>query len=143
VFQAQVRECIDKNRRLVAPIPHGINAPIGGTRIFYERAGDELYRQAYSYLPQRTVSENTKSAALRIRSRANWINILGESHDALLCEVPITRANEGASILREEFEKPISFEKCSLPRGELIIPCEVEQGMNYFDMKKFRFEILA
>ena len=140
VFQRQVRECIDKDRRLRAPVPHGIDAELGGIRIFYERSGDELYRQAYSYLPQRTVSENTKSAALRIRKRANWIDILGESHDALLCEVPIERANEGALILKEEFEKPIDFSTCSLPRGELIIPCEIEKGMNYFDMSKFKFE---
>ncbi len=143
IFQAQVRECIDKNRRLIAPVPHGIDASIGGTRIFYERGGDELYRQAYSYLPQRTVSENTKSAALRIRKRANWINILGESHDALLCEVAIERANEAAIILKEEFEKPIDFSNCSLPRGMLTIPCEVEFGYNYFDMKKFKYEMVT
>lgn len=142
VFQAQVRECIDKDRKLRAPVPHGINAELGGTRTFFERAGDELYREAYSYLPQRTVSENTKSAALRIRKRSKWIKILGESHDALLVEVPMESAQESAAILKEEFEKPISFEKCSLSRGELIIPCEVEQGMNYYEMKKFKYELI-
>jgi hypothetical protein len=119
----------------------------GGTRIFYERWGDELFRQAFSYIPQRTVSENTKGAALRIRGsediglkgRAEWIRILVEAHDALLVMVPIERKFEAAQILKEELERPIDFSKCSLQRSELIIPCEVEEGYNYKDLSKFKW----
>jgi hypothetical protein len=139
VFQQGVIDCLSKDRRLIAPVPHGINADIGGVRIFFERWGDDLFRQAFSYLPQRMVSENTKGAALRIRNRANWIKIIVESHDALLVMIPVNRKNEAAIILREELERPIDFSKCSLPRGELIIPCEVEEGYNYCDLSKFKF----
>jgi len=138
VFQAQVIKCLEKNRKLIAPVPYGIDAKIGGTRIFYERWGDELFRQAFSYLPQRTVSENTKAAALRIKSRAEWIKILVESHDALLVSIPLERKYEAASILREEFERAIDFGTCSLPRGKLVIPCEIEEGMSYYELSKFK-----
>jgi uracil-DNA glycosylase family 4 len=140
VFQASVIEVIKRTRKLVAPVPYGIDAKVGGTRIFYERESDELFRQAFSYLPQRTVSENTKAAALRIRKRANWIQILVESHDALLVSVPIENIQEASSILTEEFTRPIDFSTCSIPRGKLIIPCEIESGMNYYDMSKFKWE---
>jgi uracil-DNA glycosylase family 4 len=139
IFQAQVIKCLEKDRRLIAPVPYGIDAKVGGTRIFYERWGDELNRQAFSYIPQRTVSENTKAAAIRIRMQAEWIKILVESHDALLVSVPIEDKHEASRILKKEFERPIDFSTCSLPRKELIIPCEVEEGMNYHDMSKFRY----
>lgn len=143
VFQAHVIKCLEKNRQLRAPVPHGIDAPLGGIRTFFERWNDELFRQAFSYIPQRTVSENTKGAALRIRKRAEWIRILSESHDALLLSVPIERKQEAAVIVREEFTRPIDFSTCSLPRGKLIIPCDVEEGHDFFKFTKFRFAELV
>jgi uracil-DNA glycosylase len=138
IFQASVIRCLEKSRKLIAPVPYGIDAKVGGTRIFYERWGDELFRQAFSYLPQRIVSENTKAAGLRIRMRAAWIKILVESHDALLVSIPIERQQEAAGILSEEFTRPIDFSTCSIPRGSLVIPCEIESGFNYYEMSKFK-----
>ncbi len=151
VFQHDVIKSLERNRRLIAPVPSGIQCSTGGTRIFFERGGDELFRQAFSYLPQRTVSENTKGAALRIRGakefniegRAEWIKILVESHDSLLVQVEIDRKEEAATILKEELERPIDFANCSLPRGKLIIPCEVEEGYNYKDLSKFKWMVTA
>src|SRR5690606_31265401 len=90
VFQAQVIECLKRNRTLVAPLPYGVDAAIGGKRIFYERMGEELWRQGFSYLPQRAVSDNTKAALMRIRERCSKvikngrtsrIKCVMESHD--------------------------------------------------------------
>jgi hypothetical protein len=130
---------LEKNKQLRAPVPHGVDAKVGGTRIFYERWGEELFRQAFSYLPQRTVSENTKAAATRIYEQHKWIKIIVESHDALVVSVPIKRKYEAAKILKIEFEKPIDFSNCSLERGNLVIPCEVEEGMNYYELSKFKW----
>ncbi len=141
VFQASVIRALEKNHQLTAPVPYGIDAPKGGTRIFFERWNEELFRQAFSYIPQRTVSENIKAAALRIRKSHIWIRILAESHDALLTSVPIERKQEAAKILRNEFERPIDFSKCSIPRGNLVIPCDIEEGMNFYEFKKFKFLI--
>ncbi|MGH2575050.1 MAG: DNA polymerase, partial [Ignavibacteria bacterium] len=73
VFQAGVIECLKKNRQLIAPLPYGIDSPIGGKRTFFERWDEELFRQGFSYLPQRAVSDNTKAAALRIKERISGI----------------------------------------------------------------------
>lgn len=141
IFHAEIVKCLEKNRRLIAPVPYGIDAKVGGTRIFFERWGDELNRQAFSYIPQRTVSENTKAAAMRVVERASWIRILVESHDALLVSVAVERAQEAALILKEEMERPIDFSTCSLSRGELVIPCDVESGYNYKDLSKFKWVV--
>lgn len=138
VFQASVIDHIKRTRKLTAPVPYGIDADKGGTRSFYEREGDELYRQAFSYLPQRTVSENTKAAAIRIRHAADFIKILLESHDSLLVSVPIQRKLEAAALLKQEFERPIDFSTCSIKRGTLVIPSEIEEGFNYQDLKKIK-----
>lgn len=144
VFQTQVVECIRKNRQLIAPLPYGIDAECGGKRTFFERWGEELNRQAFSYIPQRTVSDNTKAAAIRIRERIPGIKIAMESHDALLFSIPISKKAEWIPIIKKEMERPISFAKCSLPRRSLKIPCDIEIGKNYRDFKKFKdFPIVA
>lgn len=138
VFQAEIVKCLGKNRRLIAPVPYGIDSRIGGTRIFYERWGEELNRQAFSYIPQRTVSDNTKAAALRIKGIIPQIKIVMESHDALLFAIPLVNKDEWGQIIKEQMEKPIRFENCSLPRRDLIIPCELEVGSNYMELSKFK-----
>ncbi len=138
IFQAGVIECLKKNRQLVAPLPYGVDAPMGGKRTFFERWDEELFRQGFSYIPQRAVSDNTKAAALRIRERIPNIRMVMESHDALLFCIPVIRLKEWSVIIKEEMERPIDFWCCSLPRPPLVIPCEVETGYNYKDMSKFK-----
>jgi len=140
VFQAEVIECLKRNRTLIAPVPYGVCSSVGGKRTFYERFGEELFRQGFSYIPQRAVSDNTKASALRIRKKIPWIKIVMESHDALLFSIPVSKVNEYALIIKEEMERPIDFSRCSLPRNELSIPCEIETGLNYKDLKKFKLE---
>ncbi len=137
IFHHGIRQAIEKTRRLAAPVPYGISAKVGGIRTFFERYSEDLFRDAFSYIPQRTVSENTKGAALRIKKRIPEIKIICEAHDALLVSVPIMIKNEVAEILRYELERPIDFSTCTLKRGTLVIPCDVEEGMNYKDFTKF------
>jgi uracil-DNA glycosylase family 4 len=138
VFQTQVVECLKRNRQLLSARPYGLDAEICGRRTFFERWGEELNRQAFSYIPQRSISDNTKMAALRIRERIPTIKIVMESHDALLFSIPVSKLTLWLPIIKEEMERPIDFSRCSLPRRELVIPCEIETGYNYQDLKKFK-----
>lgn len=140
IFHAGIISALEKGRILTAPIPFGIDSKFGGKRTFYERWGDELFRQAYSYLPQRAITDNTKAAALRIRERIPKIKIVIESHDSLLFSMLPKLVDEWGSIIKEEMERPINFENCSLSRHPLIIPCELEIGENYKDLSKFKFK---
>jgi uracil-DNA glycosylase family 4 len=138
IFQASVIEALKINRQLIAPLPYGIDAPLGGRRTFFERWGEDLYRQAFSYLPQRAVSDNTKAAALRIRERIPGIKIVMEAHDALLFCIPTSRLQDWVPIIKEEMERPIDFSCCTIKRHSLWIPCDIEVGDNYMELKKFR-----
>lgn len=142
VFHHEVIESLQRNkRRLVAPVPYGIDSYNGGIRTFYERWGDELFRQAFSYLPQRAVSDNTKAAALRIKKRLPNIKIILEAHDALLFSIHTRLLDDYIPILQEEMERPIRFDSCSLPRHELVIPSDVEIGYNYMELTKWKKKV--
>lgn len=138
VFQAGVIEALKKNRQLIAPLPYGIEAELGGKRTFFERMGEDLFRQGFSYLPQRAVSDNTKAAALRIRERIPLIKIVMEAHDALLFSIPLSKRKAWLPIIKEEMERPIDFSHCTISRRHLVIPCEIEHGKNYRDLSKFK-----
>jgi uracil-DNA glycosylase len=141
VFHAQVIESLKSTRRLVAPLPYGIDADRGGVRIFYERWGDDLFREALAYLPQRAVTDNTKAAGIRIKQRFKEAKIILEAHDALLFSVRKEYLEDFIPIARKEMERPIDFRSCSLPRRFLKIPCDIEIGENYKDLKKFKTEV--
>ena len=141
IFHYEVVECLKRDRRLIAPLPYGIDAPIGGLRTFYERWGDELNRQAFSYLPQRAISDSTKADGMRILKRIP-VRIILEAHDALLFSFPERYLDEFAPIIKEEMEKPIRFSSCSISRRDLVVPCDVEIGYNYEDFSKFKFPVM-
>jgi hypothetical protein len=143
VFQASVIEALKINRQLIAPLPYGIDATLGGRRTFFERWGEDLFRMGFSYLPQRAVSDNTKAAALRIRERIPLIKIVMEAHDALLFSIPVSKLQDWIPIIKEEMERPIDFTRCTLKRQPLSIPCDIEVGDNYMELKKFRDFVIA
>ena len=140
VFHKDVIECLKQNRQLVAPLPWGIDAERGGVRIFYERWGDDLFREALAYLPQRAVTDNTKAAGIRIKKRCPDARVILEAHDALLFAVRIEHLDEFVPLAKQEMERAINFTCCSLPRRYLKIPCDVEIGENYKDLRKFQVE---
>ena len=139
VFHAGVIDCLTKSRVLFAGLPFGIESDKGGRREFFERWDDDLFREAFSYIPQRSITDNTKSSALRIRDRIRDARIVLESHDALLFLIRDEDIQDHCKIIKEEMERPISFLNCSMPRRSLSIPCELEVGSNYQEFKKFKF----
>ena len=139
VFHTEVIEALKNTRQLVAPLPWGIDAERGGVRIFYERWGDDLFREALAYLPQRAVTDNTKAAGIRIKKQFKEAKIILEAHDALLFAVRKEHLGDFIPLAKKEMERPINFLACSLPRRFLKIPCDVEIGENYKDLIKFKF----
>ena len=138
IFQASIVKCLEKNRILYAPIPYGFDSPVGGRRQFFERWGEELFREAFSYIPQRSISDNTKGAGIRIRERIPNIKIVLESHDSLLFCIHKSRLEHDIPIIKQEMERPIDFRTCIIQRRPLIIPCEIEIGNNYQEMTKYK-----
>lgn len=130
VFHAEIQEALRKRI---------LTNPFGRKRIFYERWGDDLFREGYAQIPQSSVADNTLSAMLNVKKEfGKSVMICGESHDAFLAQVDIQELNDIAIKIKPIVEKEIDFSNCSLPRGKLLIPWDLEYGENYKDIKKLK-----
>ena len=136
MFHAEIVEALQNNDMML------VN-PFGRIRIFNDWWGEELWREAYAQIPQSTVSDHVKKAALRIRARIPGVRIVVEAHDALVFMTPNAMVERHARIIREEFETPIDFSRCTLSRGELVIPCEAKIGENYKELRDFDLKEVA
>jgi DNA polymerase I-like protein with 3'-5' exonuclease and polymerase domains len=121
-----------------------LTSPNGRQRLFLNRWSEELWKEAYAQIPQSTVSDQTKKAAMAVETRLGYLDILAECHDSFLCQVPLDigaqypmqKIDEAIKVIREEMESSIDFAQCSLPRGILSIPCEIKiSDTNWDDMK--------
>jgi DNA polymerase-1 len=132
VFHHEIREYLrDHDRRLTNPF--------GRERQFFNRWGDELFKEAYANIPQGTVSDHLKFAMLRIERRCPGLAILQESHDSFLAQCTPDRVDLFTRVIIEELERPIDMSKCSLPRDPIVIPCEIKMGeKNWREMKRIR-----
>lgn len=135
-FHQDIKDCLESTRTIIDPY--------GGVRIFNGRMDDELFKEGYANIPQRTVAHLVQGAALKIDDELNGDNNflwLSENHDSLLMQVPENNWEPYARLMKKHFEIPIDFNTyCSLKRDyQLVIPCEVEiSSTTYADMRKVK-----
>ncbi len=138
VFHADIQEALRSNYCCLI-------SPHGRRRIFLNRWGDEMFKEAYSYLPQATISDQVKLAMIRIKKRVsklagNCFYFLLESHDSFLLLCHDSIRDRVYPIIREELEKPIDFSGCTLSRDyKLVIPCEISVGKRWVSFSE-RFQ---
>lgn len=134
IFWESVKQALQDNNNV-------LTAPSGRKRLFFDRWGEELFKEAYAHLPQVIESDHVKAAMLRIEALYPWIEILGEFHDSFLAQIDENRLHESYQIIKQELQTPIDFSKCSIPRGNLIIPCDMKVGkINWEKMVGYKFE---
>lgn len=130
VYHAQIKEHLSKDRRLYGTF--------GASFYLFEDWGNDLFKAAYSRIPQQTVSDKTKMVMLACQKEIWDCPIVGESHDALLFLCPIRKVDDYVEFIQSQFAIPIDFSRCSLPRRSLVIPTDVELGENYEQLRKYR-----
>lgn len=135
-FHADIVECLQNSRTIIDPF--------GGVRIFNGRMDEELYKEGYANIPQRTVAHVVQGAALKIDDELNGdstVMWLSENHDSLTMQVPENNWEPYAHLMKKHFEVPIDFRAyCSLKRDyTLVIPCEIEVAdKNYGEFRKVK-----
>jgi len=130
VFHKEVKDQIDLSRSLINPF--------GRLRRFFNRPGNQLYKEAFAFLPQSTVKDRLTQSALAIKDKKYPIRLANEAHDSLTYHMPEGEYKDICKELKPLIEQPIDFSTCSIKRGLLIIPCDFEVGENYRDLKKFK-----
>ncbi len=135
VFHQEIIQVLEDNSRVLI-------TPFGRRRQFFERWSEKLFKEAYAYIPQSTVSDHLKMVAIRIKRLLPYTRYAIESHDSFTALIPKDKLHEFVTICRIELERPINFSKCSLPRGEITIPCEIKwSDTNLKEMRKYREEL--
>ena len=131
VFHNTIQELLRGNRR--------IYGTFNASRYFYdEMETRDLWKGAYSFIPQQTISDKTKDVGLRTRKNLRDVQIVVESHDALTFFIREKVLDERIDEIQSYFAIPICFENCSIIRRDLVIPTDVEIGNNYKDLKKYK-----
>ncbi len=135
-FHKDIISCLQNTRTIIDPF--------GGIRIFNGRMDDELYKEGFANIPQRTVAHLVQGAALKIDDELNGdkaVLWLSEDHDSLKMQVPENNWEPYARLMKRYFEVPIDFRTyCSLKRNyTLTIPCEIEiSNTNYAELHKVK-----
>jgi len=134
VFHVAVQDALAANERT-------LTTPFGRKRTFGGRWGDQLFKEAYAFIPQSTVGDCVKRAMLYIKHEIPDCRIVMEKHDAIGALIPVNEVREHAIVFKKGLEMPIDFACCSIPRGVLIIPAEFEIGeKNLHDLRDYKLE---
>lgn len=139
VFHPGVREALERNDRVL------VN-PFGRYRKFFDRWGEDLFREAYAHIPQSTVPDHLRRAGFRAIERFREDKVIPqfvggktpfviEAHDAFLGLVPKEYVARYIQIICEELSQPIDFSNCTLSRGSIVIPAEAKVGFSYKECK--------
>lgn len=135
-FHADIIDCLQSTRCLIDPF--------GGVREFHGRMDEELFKEGFANIPQRTVAHLVQGAALKIDEELNGDNEImwiSENHDSLLMQAPAHNWEPYALLMKKYFSAPIDFRTyCSLKRDyTLVIPSDIEMSdTNYAEMRKVK-----
>jgi DNA polymerase len=135
-FHQDIIDCLESTRTIIDPF--------GGVRIFNGRMDEQLYKEGYANIPQRTVAHIVQGAGLKIDDELNGdtnVMWMSENHDALFMQAPANNWEPYARLMKKHFETPVDFRTyCSLKRDyTLTIPCDIEiSETNYAEMKKVK-----
>lgn len=136
VFQKYVETEIGRARELSTPI--GRKRYFLGCRPYGDNSS--IFRDAYSYIPQSTVGDNTGLAILFCEDKAPGLVVM-DTHDAVTLEVDddFDSVLRSAQLLTNAFDRELPF-----PNGlKIKIPVEHEIGYDMKEMKKVPNEKLA
>lgn len=125
VFHAGVENAIRETRLLYNSF--------GRKRFFYKKIDPHYLKVGYSWIPQSTISDNTKRAMLIADSHPKFdrskMHFIAENHDSVTALVKRGVAHLYCHIIKKAMETPIDMRKCVLPRDiQLKIPAEFSVG---------------
>lgn len=126
LWHAKIQNDLRKSRVLV-------NA-FGRKHMFLERWGDQLFRSAYSYIPQSTVGDLLNLALVRLYEKhGEEMNIIIQLHDAIYVEVKESEVQSTIDKMRECMLIPIQS-----PYGEeYMIDVDFSIGYSWGEMEDY------
>jgi hypothetical protein len=113
-----------------------VNA-FGRSRLFFERWGDDLFREAYANEPQSTVADDVSNSIHRVWSQLPWIQVLQQNYDSLLAQCDVSRKDEALTKMKPLVEQPITLWDFKHERSCVFtIPVVMKWGTNWRDLEE-------
>ena len=130
-WQAQTREQLNKNRTLTNLL--------GRRRMFYDRWGDSLFKEAYSFVPQSTVADMINQRGLIYiyydPKTFEHLELLLQVHDSIVFQIPLSQPIEYhmkiVNLICTSLQQPLTTRNKTFS-----IPADVAMGKTYGTMKK-------
>lgn len=137
VFHLTIQKVLEQTGLLINPF--------GRRRDFFSLSKHnkhEVHKEAYSFIPQGTISDHFKMVSLDIAKLMPEAFQVFEAHDGLMYEIPIGTRDQFAEFANEACSRKIDFNNCTLSRDhQLQIPIEMEYSQeNWFNMVKIETE---
>lgn len=115
--------------------------PYGRKRRFMDRWGHELFKEAYSWIPQSTVADKiNRDGLLFIYNNQQWfsdVELLNQVHDSIIFQIPLSIDWEHhagiLTLIKESLQREITWRIRTFS-----IPVDVKVGLNMKDMKKIK-----
>lgn len=128
-WQLQVQSSLSKTRILCTPM--------GRKRMFFGRWGDELFKQAYAYVPQSTVADVLNLAMIRfnsIQKEKTWhkADVMLQVHDSFVVQCDVGTEGTVIDDIKGAFNIVVSIHN-----RVFTIPIEIKIGTNWDEMKKY------
>ncbi len=135
---ADIEEKLRRNNRT-------ITTTYGRSRTFFERWGDELFKEATAYEPQSTVADHGTGVIhpdlgivggiVGIAEHpviAKFCNLVHTAYDSITLEVPDKSIDDIAPIVHKLFGRPLIVDG-----HEFTIPCDAEVGDRLGEMERY------
>lgn len=130
-YHAWVRALLQQNRTLVNCF--------GRVRVFMDRWGDDLFKEAYSWIPQSSIADKMNRQGINYiyynQDLFREIELLNQIHDSLVFQIPVAigwkRHAEMLLLIKKSLETPMVWHG-----KEFTIPLEFKFGHNMRDTKK-------
>ena len=112
-----------------------METPMGRKRMFFGRWGDQLFREAYSYVPQSTVADVLNYALIRfhnIQKEKEWhrAEVMLQVHDSFVVQCDVGTERLVIEEMRKAFNIPLTVGKY-----RFVIPVEIKMGRNWDEME--------
>jgi len=131
IFHKTIADEVSRSRLLVSPQ--------GRQRFFFGKINEDLFREAYSFIPQATISDQMKNIMLYIHERMD-ARFIYEAHDGVMAEQKIEEAERFLDLFKEASERTIDFRAGTIRRDiNLLVPAELDYSLtNAGEMKPYK-----
>lgn len=130
-YHSWVRAMLQQNRTLVNCF--------GRKRVFLDRWGDDLFKEAYSWIPQSSIADKMNRQGINYiyynPQLFHYLELLNQIHDSLVFQIPVSIGWEEHArmllLIKKALETPMVWHG-----KEFVIPLEFKFGYNMKDTKK-------